>query len=222
MRRENMPTVIRKIYTEESEEELLDMTRDEVTEGMLDKEVLFCEYYIKSYNIKMACIKAGYKSSGAHVVGYKVRRKPLVNRYIAWLKLHISKKCQIDAIDIIEKYARIAFADVTDFVEFSGNKLKLNNSDLIDGQLIKQVKQGKDGITVELYDKLAALEKLERYFDCMPKDWKQRIEEKKVDLMEQKLDLERQKLGLKDDAIEDDGFIEALRSTASQVWEGEE
>jgi hypothetical protein len=38
-----MPPAMRKIYTEESEVELLEMTRDEVTEGMNDKEVLFCE-----------------------------------------------------------------------------------------------------------------------------------------------------------------------------------
>ena len=214
-----MPTVIRKIYMDETEEELLQMSRDEVTEGMNDKETLFCEYYIRSYNIKTAAIKAGYKLSSSHMAAYKVRRKPLVNRYIAWLKLRVSQRCQLSAMDLVEKYMRIAFSDITDFVKIENNRIKLMNGDDIDGQLVRQVKQGKDGVTVELWDKLQALDKLERYFDCMPKDWKQKIEERKVELLEKRLELERAKAGLGDEVCEDDGFIEALKSSAQEIWE---
>ena len=53
----------------------------------------------------------------------------------------------------------------------------------------------------------------------MPKDWKERLEEKKVEIMQEKLNIEKQKLGLNDDEIVDDGFLDALRDTAEEVWE---
>ena len=70
-----------------------------------------------------------------------------------------------------------------------------------------------------MYDKMAALARLERFFEEMPKDWKERLEEKKVEIMQEKLNIEKQKLGLNDDEIVDDGFLDALRDTAEEVWE---
>jgi phage terminase small subunit len=216
-----MPTVIRKIYTEESEEELLQMTRDEITEGLTDKEQLFCEFYIRAHNIKMSAIKAGYSKNTSHIIGYKLRRKPKINRYIAWLKLQVSKVCMVDAMDVVEKYVRIAFSDITDFVKIENNRIKLNNGDEIDGQLIKRVKQGKDGVSIELYDKLGALEKLERYFDVMPADWHEKIELQKVELMRERLAIEREKINGPTDEETDDGFMEALKDSAKEVWSEE-
>jgi hypothetical protein len=60
---------------------------------------------------------------------------------------------------------------------------------------------------------------LERFFEEMPKDWREKLEEKKVELMEEKLHIEKQKLGLIDDEVGDDGFLDALRDTAEEVWE---
>jgi phage terminase small subunit len=213
-----MPTVIRKIFTVESEEELLDMKRDEVTDGMADREVLFCEYYIRNHNIKTACIKAGYGKTSAHIVGYKLRRKPLVNRYICWLKLQVSKVCMVEATDIVEQYAKIAYADITDFVEIKNNRVKLLNADEIDGQLIKRIKQGKDGVSIELHDPLVALDKLERYFDVMPSDWREKIEIQKLEIMRERLAIERLKIEGPQEPDGDDGFMEALKSEAITVW----
>jgi phage terminase small subunit len=217
-----MPTVIRKMYTEESEEELLEMTRTEITEGLSDKEQLFCEFYITAHNIKMSAIKAGYSKNTSHIIGYKLRRKPLVNRYIAWLKLQVSKVCSIEAMDVVEKYTRIAYADITDFLIKENGRLKLRDLSEIDGQLIRKVRQNRDGITIELYDKLSALEKLERYFDVMPADWHEKIEIQKVELLRQRLEIERVKAGGNAPEETDDGFIEALKDSAKEVWSDKE
>lgn len=217
-----MPTVYRKIFTGETEEELLNMTRDEACLELMEKERRFCEYYVRNFNIKMAATKAGYSAKSAHISGWKLRQKPEINRYIAWLKLRVSKECHIDATDIVDKYIRIAFADITDFVVIEKGRLKLVDGVEVDGQLITKIKQGRDGISIELADKMRALEKLEHYFDVMPKDWRQKIEERKLELMEQKLDLERQKAGINNNEEDDDGFIEALTSTAEEVWEDDE
>lgn len=215
-----MPVVSRKVFIEENEDELLKMPRIAVTEMLTEKQCKFCELFVKNMNGKMACIKAGYKPTSAHIMSWKLRQNPEIARYIAWLKVRISKELHVDAIDIIDHYIRIAFADIYDFVEVKDNKVFLTDSEQLDGQIVKSVKQGRDGITVELYNKMEALEMLSRYFDIMPKDWKQKIEERKVDLMKERLDIERIKAGqveATDDT--DDGFISALRETADEVWD---
>lgn len=209
----------KKEWIEETEQELLDMSREEASYKLREKERRFCENYITNLNIKMAAIKAGFNPKTAHIAGYKLRQHPKINRYIAWLKLRVSNDCHITAMDIVDKYTKIAFSDITDFVTMKNNKLYLTDSENIDGQLVKSVKQGRDGIQVELHDKMRALEKLEQFFDVMPSTWKQKVEERKLELMEQKLELEKEKMGLFDSGIEDDGFIDALRSSATEVWE---
>lgn len=222
-----MPAPYRKLFTDETEEELLNMTRDEVTLNLNDKQRAFCEYYIGNYNIKMAAVKAGYAPKSAHVVGWKLRQDPDVNRYLAWLKLQVGRECHIQAVDIIDHYIRIAFSDITDFIEikegkFGGKKVNIVDLERIDGQLVKKVSQNTNGgFSIEMVDKMRALQKLEQYFDVMPKDWRQKIEERKLELAEQKLELEKIKIGLHEEAIEDDGFIEALIGSTESVWEDE-
>lgn len=219
-----MPTNYRKIFTEETEEELLNMTREEACLNLNEKQRLFCEHYAAKHNAVLACRKAGYGKGSVHSLSWRLRQNPDVNRYLAWLKLRISHETHVNAMDIIDHYARIAFADVTDFVEIEKGKVTLIDADNIDGQLIKTVKKGKNGeVSLEMYDKLAALQKLERYFDIMPADWKQKIEERKLGIMEKQLELEQIKAGqLGGDAIEDDGFMEALKAFAEEVWEDED
>jgi len=213
-----MPTVYRKVFTDETEEELKIMTRDEVTLELSDKQRAFCEYYVGKYNIKTAAIKAGYSKKSAHIFGWKLRTQPDCNRYIAWLKLRIANDLHVDVMDIIDQYIRIAFADVTDFVKIENGKLKLIDADSIDGQLITKIRQGPHGITIELADKLRAMEKLEHYFDVMPKDWRQKIEEKKLELMRERIEIERIKAGQQEVEDGDDGFIEALKDSAKETW----
>ena len=56
-----MPPKMKKV-SQYTEEELLNFSREEMIDGMTDREVAFSEYYINDFNIKMAAIKAGYKT----------------------------------------------------------------------------------------------------------------------------------------------------------------
>lgn len=215
-----MPVAYKKTFVDIPEDELFKMTRQEATLNLNDKQIKFCEEYAKSFNIKLAAIRAGYSKKSAHTAAWKIRQNEDCNRYIAWLKLRISQQCHIHAVDIIDHYARIAFSDITDVCEVKDGKMRLEDTENIDGQIVKAIKKGRDGITVEMYDKFQALAKLERFFDIMPKDWKQEIEERKVRVLEERLDLDKKKMG-EGEAIEDDGFLEALRESATIVWEDE-
>ena len=81
-------------------------------------------------------------------------------------------------MDIKREWAKQAFADITDFVEFGqeeyitqdsegnpvikiGSYVRLKNDVEVDGTLIQEVRQGRDGVTLKLHDKQKALEKLQ-------------------------------------------------------------
>lgn len=216
-----MPIVYRKVFTEETEEELLNMPRREAILHLTDKQIAFCEYYVTSFNITQSAKKAGFGQKAMHTIGWKLRQNPDVNRYIAWLKVRACKQCLVEATDIIDMYARVGFANMLDFVDIEKGRIKLKSQEMMDGQLIQEVREGTNGIKLKLEPRLPALDKLERYLDVMPNDWRQKIAERQLQLAEQRLELEKLKSGffeLGNDT--DDGFIEALKESAEEVWEG--
>ena len=214
-----------KMVIDESEEELLQMSRDEIAMNLTEREMAFAEFYIGNYNPKMAAIKAGYSPKAANTIGWNLRRKPEVQRYIAWMKIRVGTEMHVRAIDVLDMYVRLAFSDVTDYIEVKDGKrgsktVEVKDLDMLDGQMIKRITQNVRGdFTVELFDKMDALSKLEQYFDIMPKDWKQRIEERKLELAEEKLEIEKVRIGLVEELVHDDGFIAALIDTGKSVWD---
>lgn len=129
---------------------------------------LFALYYIQSFSPQQAALQAGYSKKTAAVAGKYLMKDKRVLKIIEEVKAVINKKLFIDSYDIIQEYISIAFADITDYVEFNGPMVLLKNSELVDGKLISEVKQGKDGITIKMHDKMKALEKLEKLLDVIP------------------------------------------------------
>ncbi|HJF34338.1 MAG TPA: terminase small subunit [Sporosarcina psychrophila] len=164
-----------------------------LSDDLTDKQRLFCIYYIKSFNQTMAAIKASYSRNSAHVEGSRLIRIPKVAEEVRRLKGEMQQGIFIDAMDVLNKYIQIAFADITDFVEFGNvemeqrhpetgkvmldanfkpitykmSQVDFKNDDIVDGSLISEVKQGKDGVSVKLLDKMKALDMLSRYFDVL-------------------------------------------------------
>ena len=63
---------------------------------------------------------------------------------------------------------------------------------------------------------------LAKYCADMPKDYKQILEERKMDVVEQEFELKKKMYDLESGSKEDDGFMEALAKSAKKVWEDEE
>lgn len=202
-------------------EELLEMSHEDAIEGLTEKQIKFCEVYVLNYNISIALRKAGYESetSGA---AYRIRQKPGCKRYIQWLKARMLHDTLINGEDIINQWVKIAFADMTDFVDINKFGITLKPVREMDGQLVKSIKSGRDGVSIELYDKLKALDSLAKYTEDMPKDYKQKIEERKMELMEQEFELKKSIYDMENKIEKDDGFVEALKQSAKIVWEQNE
>lgn len=209
-----------------------DATPEEVfveSDDLTDKQRLFCIYYIKRLNATVSAIKASYAKNSAHVQGPRLLGNVRVAEEIRRLKGKMQQGIFIDALDVLNKYIKIAFADITDFATFGRKEVEIHDdlgntdtievnyvdfkeSSMVDGTIITEVKQGKDGISVKLADKMKALEFLSKHFDMAPNRFKRRLEEK--------LKLAHAKVFGTDEPeeYEDDGFKEALDATTSEVW----
>lgn len=214
-----------QISVDYTSDQLLKLDREDLIEDLTDREIAFAENYIKDYNIKLAAIRAGCTAKSANVSGLALRRKARVNNYIAWLKLQAYQKANVDALDILNFYAKAAFSDISDYVEIvnNGRIVKIKPMDEIDGQLIQELSQNAaGGISFKLIDKMAALNRLENYMDTNPYDWKRKIEERKLGILEERLELERKKFDPFEETEEDDGLIAALVKASKGIFEEEE
>lgn len=77
----------------------------------------------------------------------------------------------------------------------------------------EEVKQGKDGASIKLVDKMKALQWLADHMDIATAEQKAKIEQirAKTAIMS----------GTSEEETEDDGFIEALKGEVADVWEEE-
>lgn len=190
-----------------------DVIEADESEELTEKQRLFCLYYIKTFNATQSAIKAGYAADSAHVEGSRLLRNAKVSAHIRNLKATLTGEIFLEALDVLKKYVAIAFADITDFVTFGQkerevmgmfgpivdkegnpvteivNYVDFKDSSMVDGTIITEVKQGKDGISVKLADKMKALDKLSLYFDLFPDQFKRQIEQEKLQIEKEKLEL---------------------------------
>ena len=208
--------------------------------SLTDKQKLFCVYYVKSFNATKAYQKAyGCSYETALTNGPSLLGNARIRDEIARLKQAKLNKAMLEPEDIFQKYMDIAFADITDYVEFgkktvpvmgpfgpivveneeTGEKKELTKevnvvnfkeSSEVDGTLISEIKQGRDGASIKLADRMKALQWLAEHMDMATEEQKARIEALKA------------KAQLYDNGdTEDDGFIEALAGKVEDVWQDE-
>jgi len=224
VREDKYKTAKAKIIVQYTEEELWEMKREEVTATLTERQSRWCEIYVRSFNPELACVKAGYSKKSASAVARRLRKQNNVCVYLAWLKLRATDTLDIQVDDILRQYAKIAFADITDYLTLENGVLTLIDTDQIDGQVVKSYKMSKDGIKLELHDKIQALDHLSRFFSEMPKTWQQRIEERRVEIQEQKLELEKESLGKATEEQAEIGtaLLNALKGVTNDVWTDDE
>jgi phage terminase small subunit len=179
------------------------------------------------------------------VEGSRSLRNPKINALIDQYKQEITAEKKLDVAALVQKYIDIAFADITDYLSFGQrdqqvmgiygplfekdkktpimetiNFVDLHDSDEIDGTIVSEVKQGKDGISVKLADRMKALDMLAKYFDMLPDEAKQ----KNIQLMQARIDGIKDEIKRKNNAPEKpdiSAYIDALKGKASEVWNHE-
>lgn len=162
-------------------------------EDLTDKQRLFCIHYSKSFNATKAYQKAyGGSYDVANAEGYKLLVNPCVRMEIMKLKEERYSKAFLSEADIFQKYMDIAYSDITDYLSFGKKKIEytdkagnertatvsyvdLNESSEVDGTLITEVSQGKDGVKIKLSDRMKALQWLSDHKDMATAEQRARI-----------------------------------------------
>ncbi|MDY2752575.1 MAG: terminase small subunit [Blautia obeum] len=173
---------------------------------LTNKQQLFCLYYIRYFNATKAYQKAYECSYNvANAEGYKLLVNPCIKEEIRRMKQNRLNREMLDESDIFQKYMDIAFSDITDYVSFGTeeapvmtmygpakvedkenggkkiltktvNVVRFKESTIVDGTLISEVKQGKDGASIKLMDKHKALEWIADHMDMATEEQRARIE----------------------------------------------
>lgn len=173
---------------------------------LTDKQRLFCCLYIKCFNATKAYQKAyGCSYEVAASNGYRMMENDGVKNEIQRLKQNRLNREMLSEEDVFQKYMDIAFADITDYVEFGRetvpvmgpfgpvvvkdeetgekaeikkeiNVVRFKESIEVDGTLISEIKQGKDGASIKLADRMKALQWISDHMDLATAEQKARIE----------------------------------------------
>ena len=204
-----------------------DVSQVVINDGLTDQQQLFCLYQSRMFNYTKAYMKAypGCTYASAAVLGSRLMKNQLIRETIEQLKQNHMNREMLKQEDIFQKYMDIAFADMNDYMSFGQeeietdygprmiNSVRLKESDQVDGTLITEVKQGRDGVSVKLADRMKAIDWLADHMDIATAEQKAKIEQirAKTAIMS----------GTSEEETEDDGFIEALKGEVADVWEEE-
>lgn len=212
-----------------------DGTKDTLLNDELTAEQqIFCVYYSRTFNAAQSYQKAyGCSYENAMVEGSKSLRKPKVRAEIERLKELKRQQIVTSTEDVVELQMRIAFADIGNYMSFGRenvqvmgafgpvkdpdtkkyitkevNSVRLADSKDVDTQIIQEVKQGKDGVSIKLADKQKAFDWLTKYFLMHPES-KYRAEYEKR---------RAEKEGGETSEYEDDGFMDALQGDVAATF----
>lgn len=182
-------------------------------EDLTPEQQLFCVYYSRTFNATQSYLKVyGCSYDVANAEGYRLLVNPCIKAEIDRLKELKRQQIVADAEDIVEIQMRIAFADMGDYVTFGSMGVDLQESAFTDTQMIQEIKEGKNGISIKLSDRQKAIDWLTRYFLMHPES-------------RYKADYERrraEKEGGETQEFESDGFLEALKGEAAATFEGDD
>lgn len=207
---------------------------------LTEKQRLFCMFYVRNFNATKAYQKAyqcSYETACGH--GSELLKIVEIKNEIQRLKQNRLNRELLDESDIFQKYMDIAFADVTDFVEFGQdeeyvigpygvveikdpetgekkpltqkiNTVRFKESKDVDGTLISEIKNGRNGASIKLADRMRALDWLADHMDLATDEQKARIAALKM------------KSAPDEPEETDTSYVDALKALVDKAWDNAE
>lgn len=183
--------------TELLPEEIETLNNEELTE----KQRLFCLYYVRWFNATKAYRKVyDCDYTTAMTNGSMLLRNTKIQEHIQAIKDAKIKQAMYTAEDFFQKMMDIAYSDATDFLSFGRrineetgleyNYVDFLDSSEVDGTLIQEVKQGKDGCSIKLVRKEFALKWLDKHYSEATDLQKAQIEQLRAQTDKLKVDNE--------------------------------
>ncbi|MGM0169872.1 hypothetical protein IGI39_004902 [Enterococcus sp. AZ135] len=158
-------------------------------DDLTEQQKMFCLFYLQHFNATKAYQQAyqcDYNTANAN--GSRLLVKASVKEELRHLKAELQQEQFFTIQDIIADYAKQWKADINDVITSDRKRTKAvdgkgqlvkdengeqvylyyntitaKNSDEFDGQLVKEISQGRDGVSVKLHDKQKAMNELMKY-----------------------------------------------------------
>jgi phage terminase small subunit len=165
-------------------------TTDSVSQlhPLTDKQARFVSEYLVDYNRTQAAIRAGYSRRTARYAGAHLYKNPRVLGEIERRKQLLSERMELTEDEILNEQQAIARANMADYIDYKDGKLNVKKITPQLGCCLKRFvvtdTQFGQRITIELYDKLAALEFLAKTLGMLDKDRRKNEAPFKVLVME--------------------------------------
>lgn len=154
----------KKLQLEESDFEYVD------DDGLTDKQRLFCNYYMQSFNATQAAIKAGYSEKSAYQIEYQLLQKTSVKAYLKNLKEQQKSELFISQEWVLNRHAQIANSNINDYITPDGTLKKNTDGTLIKKITVKTSRSEFEGsykesstVSIELEDRKESLKFLTKY-----------------------------------------------------------
>lgn len=130
----------------------------------------FVQDYIQDFNGKQAAIRAGYAKKSAEVTASQLLRQPKVQAAIRKALEDRRERLEATAERTIEEIARVAFADMRDFMSWGDGWSKVIESDQLKAhqspavsEVIHQSNEAGSTTKIKLHNKTQALEQLGKH-----------------------------------------------------------
>jgi len=155
------------------------------SEKITPQQKRFCREYVIDLNGKQAAIRAKYSPKTAEAQASQLLSKLKVKTYVKKLQEKLQEETNINAKKVIDEFAKIAFANMGDFItndneirdlsKLSRNKLAVVESIQSDIRHDGGKSEGyTEKVKFKLHDKISALENLGKHLGIYEKDNQQR------------------------------------------------
>ena len=131
-------------------------------------QLLFIEKYMLHRSARRAAVEAGY--SDTENAGWRLLQNKKIVDEINRRKEAQRRRNELLEDEVLQEMAKIAFVDITSIVDFNGSRLDVKDLSEIPEHVRPAIKkvvctpsQHGDKVTIELHDKVGALEKLGKY-----------------------------------------------------------
>jgi phage terminase small subunit len=152
-----------------------------MSEGLSKKQELFVSEYLVDLNAAQAAIRAGYSRRDARNAGYRNLRRPEIKAAIDKAQAPRFAKLGLDAEAVLTELARVARANLLDYMRFDKDGLPIVDLSRLDREtaaalsevVVEEFLAARPGrpavrrVRFRLHDKLAALDKLARHFGLL-------------------------------------------------------
>jgi phage terminase small subunit len=130
------------------------------------KQTRFVEEYLLDLNATQSAIRAGYSAKTANEQGARLLANVSVAAAVKEAIARRSQKSEIKAQDVLDRLARLAFADMGTYADWDDRGVRLAaKACLPEGATacVKEISEGPHGVRLKLHDQAGPLRDLARH-----------------------------------------------------------